>query len=1373
MTQAVQVSSNLQFEAHLRGRYTVERPLGAGGNGQVFLATQQSTGQHVAIKLLNLALRTAEHRDRSLARFRREIGICSSLYHPDIVRVLDSGSVDEHQHYAVFEYVPGSSLGTLLREQGALTVERTVGLLTQLLPALAYAHERGIVHRDLKPANVMVTHDGVRERLKILDFGIGAMTPFGGEHLERLTLSHEWVGTPHYVAPEQLRGHPTDAKADLYAWGLMLVECMTGTPLVSGLSLGEIIDAHLRPRPHVLPEGLGAHRLGALLARVLEKNPLRRVGDASALLQLLERIDLRELCDAHGYLRDSARRSGVVPRALPADPTPTPEQQDRLEVRQATVVCCRLIMPPRIGPRSVEDDDTLLDDASSLAEEVLALYGASVIQRFAGHTIAYFGLAPSRAADGHVAARAALELLQRLDATPLGPRSETRALRPQLGIHSGPVTQLRSTSQRRVLDGLSASVALGLVHGPHVPSDDAPHVWLSEDYARLVARRCELVSAPQRAAADPGTAPALVYELIGESRVSGLSSSALRFVGRTDEIAHLEAAATRARAVRGEAVFVRGDAGLGKSRLCSELLSCAGISESACIVLRCLPEWEHAQLRPLVEPVRTLLGLNEAPAATRGSWLSRLGALVSMSSEAQALVADWLGLPRPESTPLSLSPPKQRRLLLAAISDVLSASAARGSVLLVEDLHWADPSTAECIAAVLPKLAANLGFALITSRNAPPFAVDAPHSTLVLEALDPHSARQLAVEAVARAGIAGSAADGVVARSDGIPLFVEELVEMLREHAPVGDATLASDPVLVTLGNAVPQSLHELLTRRLDDAGEARGTAQFASAVGREFTMRELVDLSGRDEVILLAELEELTARRVLTKRLQVQGTVYAFRHALIRDAAHASLVRAEARAVHSQIATRLLARRAAGELVASDRLAQHFEAAGELEQARHFWSEAGAKSLRSHAYLEAAQEYGRALAALGPPSGPESKRAAAELELAQAGAFVQKFGYTHPSAVAAYRRAAELVSELPHEDDLAFSAVWGQWYASQTGAQLEQAAALTEQLSQLSERTGMSAHRVSAYVAACETNMARGRLAESVSAARGCSATYVFAEHSGLTYIRGDDPLLASLSFESFSELLRGRADVALQRMEEAFSLAERLGSPHLSAGIEAQAAWLHLIWGSSGAAAPELARAHQHAAASIAIAQQQDFIFWVTYAAMIDASARITEGDTAAADELLGTSAIWSSVGAALGRCWHLAYASEAFARSGDFERAHALLREGIAHCAASDSRFFEPELLRREALLWLDERNAARDAHKGYLCLERAATLAAQHGHGWWELAVEHTRQRALPEAQRDAARLCQCLASVGDLVNEPPLVREARALVADLAARAHAG
>ncbi len=284
--EASRLTKGFRFE----DRYEILGELGAGSFASVYEARQLSTGQSVAIKLLA----ERERAGRKVGRFRREMEICAALSHPNIVGLIDSGETASGQLYAVFAHVPGETLAQALEREGALGVGEALRLMTQALEALAAAHAKGIVHRDLKPANLMLSSGGVRRSAMVLDFGLGAMAEERRrQEWERLTQSREFLGTPLYAAPEQLEGEEPGERSDLYSWGLIFLECLTGEhPFAERGALARLVAGGGEV---VIPPWLHEHRLGELLARVTTREPERRDVTAESLLAELEAIAGGEL----------------------------------------------------------------------------------------------------------------------------------------------------------------------------------------------------------------------------------------------------------------------------------------------------------------------------------------------------------------------------------------------------------------------------------------------------------------------------------------------------------------------------------------------------------------------------------------------------------------------------------------------------------------------------------------------------------------------------------------------------------------------------------------------------------------------------------------------------------------------------------------------------------------------------------------------------------------------------------------------------------------------------------------------------------------------------------------------------------------------
>src|SRR5678815_2884651 len=189
----------------------------------------------------------------------------------NIVGLVDSGQTDDGRLFAVFQFAAGRGLDRVLLEEGPLSPREARYLMLQVLDALSCAHNLGVVHRDLKPANIMIVSTGTRRNALVLDFGIGAMAKDSHEAgYAKLTSQHEWLGTPHYAAPEQIRGYQPTPQSDIYSWGLVYLECLMGRPVISGTPMVALM-LHVGADPIPIPRGLRHHRLGRLLQRAVIK----------------------------------------------------------------------------------------------------------------------------------------------------------------------------------------------------------------------------------------------------------------------------------------------------------------------------------------------------------------------------------------------------------------------------------------------------------------------------------------------------------------------------------------------------------------------------------------------------------------------------------------------------------------------------------------------------------------------------------------------------------------------------------------------------------------------------------------------------------------------------------------------------------------------------------------------------------------------------------------------------------------------------------------------------------------------------------------------------------------------------------------------
>lgn len=286
-------SDSLFASPEFAEKYKINSLLGQGGFGSVYKATQLSTGQDVAIKVMKPG---CEAESQSvIERFRREMRLCAKFNHPNIVRLIDSGHEQDEGMFTVFEFVPGHTLHKLPTENNRLTPVQAKDLMLQVLDALACAHDHGVLHRDLKPDNIMISQARRGFHVKLLDFGISTLFGEAASDLSRITATKGFVGTYAYTSPEHLHGKELTPASDLYSWGLIFLECLQGRRVMAGETIAKLFFEQMSDQPVPVPAWLQAHPLGDLIRQVLEKNPLARLDNATSIADQLASINVSDL----------------------------------------------------------------------------------------------------------------------------------------------------------------------------------------------------------------------------------------------------------------------------------------------------------------------------------------------------------------------------------------------------------------------------------------------------------------------------------------------------------------------------------------------------------------------------------------------------------------------------------------------------------------------------------------------------------------------------------------------------------------------------------------------------------------------------------------------------------------------------------------------------------------------------------------------------------------------------------------------------------------------------------------------------------------------------------------------------------------------
>ncbi|WP_256219072.1 TOMM system kinase/cyclase fusion protein [Variovorax sp. 770b2] len=923
---------------HIPG-YDLLDVLGAGGYGTVYRAMQRHTGTVVAVKVVKV-----QDGQQRVARFHRETRLCAALHHPHIVQLLDKGEQGDCV-YGVFEYVPGETLRSLVRRRGSLTATETGHLMAEVLDALDCAHRAGIVHRDLKPDNVMVTFTGAMPHAKVLDFGISTVIPLHkGLQFPTLTMAEECLGTPSYTAPEQLRGEPPSVRSDLYAWGLMFLECLTGAPAVRGESTAEIFHQQLSPLEVPLPAEIAAHPVAALLRHALKKKADERCGSAATLLAELGRLRLDNLV--------GALRSAQQQQQLHNDPLTRTAASPRAfsEKRQLTVLCCSVAVWPDAGegedsengedgegavpPSDIEKLELLQREELGRFSDVATRRGGLLAGTLGDRMIVLFGYPHASDTDARQASMTALEL------TALG-HSRAEAIRQahgaHLGIRMGMHTGMAVVAAGEIPSGHAVSVAMRLEGVA-----DMGTLLASESSYRLLSRHAHFDAAGSVSL--PGQSAGIQTYRLNPQRPSFSPPIAVagalghRCIGRDPELELLRTQWAEACQGQGRAVWIRGEPGIGKSCLVDVLREHVAQEGRRSVGAQCQPEHQNNALTPFLSLLRQQL--DAVPSASPDSRRDRLQeALQAAGCDAQAVVpifCAWLSLPLGAHEASQMSPAMQKALLLQSTAQWLLHMAATSPLLLVvEDVHWADPTSVEFLESLVAQLVDQRVLLVLTARpewtKPPGLAAEC----IEVRRLDDAQATQLARQVLAPRTVDAAVVRNIVARTDGVPLFVEEMARMLLDTylVEVDGTWVFKDAVQPA---AIPVTLRDSLVSRFDRLGAAKSLLQLAATVGRQFDAELLSACSGRSRESVDWELRALREAGLVmpAEASAAESGAFTFRHALIRDTAYECMLVAQRRQQHERVAQTLMRRYP--QRVASEpgSVAQHWAEAGDHAQA-------------------------------------------------------------------------------------------------------------------------------------------------------------------------------------------------------------------------------------------------------------------------------------------------------------------------------------------------------------------------------------------------------------------------------------------------------
>jgi TOMM system kinase/cyclase fusion protein len=1266
--------------------------------GTVWRAWDERLRRYVAIKQVR-----GESFSHAHERLLREARAVARLNHPAIVQVYDLVERKDGD-WVVMELIAGRNLRQLLEEQGPLSPLRAVQLGREIAEGLAEAHVNNILHRDLKTTNVMVTPAG---RAKILDFGLAK------EYLEGDTAAHELslsapgvvLGTAYAMSPEQAMGQTLDPRSDLFSLGSLLYEALTGTPPFRGESQRESLTRVLNLRPRALHEVRPEipRKLSALIGWMLEKDRRYRPQSAGEVAGVLASTAAK-LSPATADARERRWQPDEADAEASSDltvverpPQPSSSGTSKIgERRRLTVACCGLVHLDDLSGESrfldveplSEAMAELQDLAADLAEPLGGCVGAVL-----GHALwLYFGYPRAHEDDAQRAVRFARRLSAEIEQR--GARSHSRKkLAVRITVHTGPaVVTARSGQASQIQLGSTLDVAMGLQNAA-LPNT----IVVSAESNRLITRSFQTEAlAPIHL---PGCEePVRVHRILGTLDQRDDESGAARpLVGRDREIELLLDRFRLSRAGSGQAVLILGEAGIGKSRLVRALRDGLADEATTWLVGYGSPYNRSSPLAPIVDLLeRTLFSPGDE---TPDQKLRRLEDLLRRYSvplpENAPVLAALLGLPDGgQYPPLTITPDVRREKTLEILVALLADMAEdRPLVLVIEDLHWIDPSTLELLDLLLAELA-TLPLLLVTTSR-PELQLhwkQWAHITQIgLSRLTDGETETLIDRLAEARGLSDAMRRQIVAKTDGVPLFIEELTKAVIESGWSGD---------------IPSTLDGSLMARLDRLDEAKEVAQLASVIGRTFSFDLLAAIFPLEETALRRGIEELIEAELVYRRGVASRARYIFKHALIQDAAYLSLLSSQRREVHERVALALEEKLAQGQETEAEILAYHFEKADLAPRAIPYLQQAALRATQRSAFSEALSHGRKAIDLLAtlPPS-PQTREQELAIRSTMGVALVPTCGYASQEVEENAARSQELCRELGDTPRL-IPALYGLWVYHLLRGNRQQSNDLAQEIGRLAQDReedvfiGFSSRGITAFFA--------GEFARSRSFLESAMAIYRPEIHPTLAQTFGDESGLLPHLYHFWCVWILGQADEALRRKDEVQAIVQALPSPY----VRVTFFLFEMILWHWMRRPEEVLRVSEE---FVALSREQRFPFFLALATCGYGWTAMYRGEPEAGiAQIQEGLANHKAIGTMLPRAYWLTYLIEVYLHAGAVDDGLAAVEEGLALTQTQLDVYYDAELyrLRGELLLLRPDPAGAEAAfHTALAIARRQGALALE--------------------------------------------------------------
>ena len=937
--------------------------------------------------------------------------------------------------------------------------------------------------------------------------------------------------------------------------------------------------------------------------------------DLSTLRDLTDQ-DLKELGVLLGHRRKMLRaiaelgETTIIAPAAPAT-EPEPEPPDKGERRHLTVMFCDLVGSTALSARlDPEDMRRMIASYHACIGEIISRYKGMIARYMGDGVLAYFGYPLSQEDNAEQAVRAALAIV---DAVANLRTDVGAALQARIGIATGTVVvselQIDETPTEQAVVGETPNLAARLqalaepgavLIGPSTRQLTAGNF----DYRNLGAHMLK------------GWAePIPVWQVVGtsgvESRFEAMHNTKLPpLIGREEEIDLLLRRWRHATQEEGRVVVLTGEPGIGKSHIARVLDE--RLQSEPHITLRyfCSAHHTNSALFPFINQLERAAGFKRSGAPMEN--LSKLDALLAQSTadpEQVAVLANLLAVPVSDRYRLQeLIPQKRKEKTLTALLAQLDGLAARQPVFIIfEDVHWIDPTSLELLAAIVERVPQLRVLLLITARPefTPPWP-SYPHlTTISLTRLGRRDGAALVQRVTGGKTLPKEVMDQILAHTDGVPLFIEELTKMVLEGGLLRerDGAYVLEGPLPSL--AIPTTLQASLIARLDRLSPAvREVAQVGAVAGRDFHYDLLNAVAGWPRERLEEALEQLVRSELVFRRGEIPHAVYTFKHALVRDAAYVGLLKSRRVHLHAAIANALEQEFPEVVQTQPEIVAYHYTQAGSYEKALHYWYEASKQSAARSAHNEAVGHLKQGLKQIPNIDDPMLRNKSELLLQTSLGKSLRAIeGWSTDSVKHAYTRALELCRESGL-DEHTFPAVFGLWTWNFLRASLGEAQALAEQLLSTAENVDDSVRKVLAHEAFGFTLFAQGKFgAAHAELERSIS---MCEDSAAATYLdlSAQDPRVHVRLYDGMALWFLGYPDQALRICAEARLYADASQNPFSEAIARTISLRVHQLRGEAAVVAGQVN-------AAIALCEEHEFVHYRAMALILRGWANAQQGE------------------------------------------------------------------------------------------------------------------------------------------------------------------